>query len=122
MAGTPGVGTLVPAHERRLGARKLWIAFALPPEGRLVVDDGAVEALTAGGRSLLAAGVVRVEGAFDADDAVEIVDAAGVVVAKGLVKTDHLTAAGAAGRRSAELAEGLDELVHRDDLVVMPRR
>ncbi len=73
------------------------------------------------GRSLLAAGVVRVEGSFDADDAVEIVDGAGTVVAKGLVRADHATAARAAGRRTADLEDGMEELVHRDDMVVMPQ-
>ncbi len=120
VASVPGVGTWVPAHRRRLGARKLWIAFALPADGRLVIDDGAVSALTEKGRSLLAAGVLRVEGRFDADDAVEIVDTTGKVVAKGLVRTDHRTAEAAAGRRSSELGSELDELVHRDDMVVMP--
>ncbi|MFM7063091.1 MAG: glutamate 5-kinase, partial [Actinomycetes bacterium] len=61
LAGTPGTGTVVRARAERVPARKLWIGFALPAEGRIVVDDGAVRAVTAGGRSLLAAGVVAVE-------------------------------------------------------------
>ena len=82
--GIPGVGTIVRPRERRLSARKLWIAFALPAAGRITVDDGAVRALSRGGRSLLSAGVTKVDGTFRADDAVEVIDDAGRVVAKGL--------------------------------------
>ncbi len=120
LAGTPGTGTVVQARAERVPARKLWIGFALPAEGRIVVDDGAVRAVTVGGRSLLAAGVVAVEGSFAADDAVEIVDATGRVVAKGLSRADAATVAASAGRRSAELGDGTAEVVHRDDLVVLP--
>ncbi|HLU40947.1 MAG TPA: glutamate 5-kinase [Microthrixaceae bacterium] len=118
--GRPGVGTTVVAQDRRLPARKLWIAFALPAEGRIVVDDGAVRALTRGGRSLLAAGVVAVEGEFAAEDAVEIVDRDGAVVAKGLAKVDSATLTAMAGRSSEELFDHSGEAVHRDDLVVLP--
>ena len=120
LAGVPGTGTVVQARAERVPARKLWIGFALPAEGRVVVDDGAVRALTAGGRSLLAAGVVGVEGTYAVDDAVEIVDGAGRVVAKGLARAAADTVRANAGRRSDELADGEGEVVHRDDLVVLP--
>lgn len=120
VAGAPDVGTTVLPRDRRLPARKLWIAFALPAEGRVVVDDGAVRALTRGGRSLLAAGVVGVEGTFAAEDAIEIVDREGRVVAKGLSKVDAATLTAMAGRRSSELFDRSGEAVHRDDLVVLP--
>ena len=120
LAGVPGTGTVVQARAERVPARKLWIGFALPAEGRVVVDDGAVRALTAGGRSLLAAGVVGVEGTFAVDDAVEIVDGTGRVVAKGLARAAADTVRANAGRRSDELADGEGEVVHRDDLVVLP--
>lgn len=118
--GKPGVGTTVLPRDRRLPARKLWIAFALPAEGRIVVDDGAVRALTRGGRSLLAAGVVDVEGSFAAQEAVEIVDGSGRVVAKGLAEVDAEALQAMAGRRSEELFDHSGEVVHRDDLVVLP--
>jgi glutamate 5-kinase len=121
LAGRQGVGTWVAAHERRLPARKLWIAFALPAQGRVVIDDGAVAAITARGRSLLPAGVVRAEGGFGADAAVEIVDHSGRVVAKGLTPLDAGVINRVAGQPSHALPEGTDEIVHRDDLVVMPR-
>lgn len=119
VAGASGVGTWVPAHSRKLNARKLWIAFALPPKGRLVVDDGAAKAVTGGGRSLLAAGVTSVEGSFQPEDAVEVVTKSGLVIAKGLARTDSETASAAAGKHSRELPDDVDELIHADALVVV---
>jgi glutamate 5-kinase len=119
VAGDPGVGTVVRPKDRRLPARKLWIAFAKPYEGILEVDDGARRALVERGTSLLPVGVVGVTGEFDAGDAVEIADNAGTVFAKGLVRMDAGALRAAAGRRTAELPEGVaQEVVHRDDLVV----
>lgn len=118
--GVAGVGTVVVPKDRRLPARKLWIAFALPAEGQVVIDHGAVSAITSGGRSLLAAGVVEVRGTFAGEDAVEICDPDGRVVAKGLARVDAATVRSIAGRRSSELTEGAGEVVHRDDLVVLP--
>ena len=103
-------------------ARKRWIAGTLDPLGRLTVDDGASKALSAG-RSLLPAGVVRVEGRFAKGDAVAIVNGANQEIARGLVAYDVDEAARIAGRKSAEIEEvlgyrGRDELIHRDDLVL----
>jgi glutamate 5-kinase len=121
VAATPGVGTVVQPHDRDLPARKLWIAFAVGSTGTLVVDPGARRALERGGVSLLPAGVERVEGDFDADDAVEISDTDGAVFAKGLVRVTSAAAADMAGRRSADLPDGLPRyLVHADDLVILP--
>jgi len=120
LAGDAGVGTVFRPRSRRLAARKLWIAFAVGAVGTLVVDDGARRALVEGDASLLPAGVVDVAGHFDADDAVEIAGADGVVFAKGLVRHPSDRIAALAGRRSAELPEGVSpEVVHRDDLVVL---
>ncbi|MEM8688476.1 MAG: glutamate 5-kinase [Pseudomonadota bacterium] len=103
-------------------ARKRWIAATLDPLGRLTVDDGASRALSAG-RSLLPAGVVRVEGRFAKGDAVAIVNGANEEIARGLVAYDVDEAAKIAGRKSAEIEDvlgyrGRDELIHRDDLVL----
>ncbi len=115
------VGTVVRPRTERLSSRKLWIAFARAAAGRVVVDAGARRALTEHGRSLLPAGVLAVEGSFDADEAVEVV-AEGVPFAKGLVQYSATALRDVAGRRTSELAEGLPhEVVHRDDLVVLPR-
>ena len=115
------IGTVVAPRPQRLSSRKLWIAFAQGAEGRVVVDDGARVALVSGGRSLLPAGVRGVEGDFDAQAAVEIVGEDGAVFAKGLSRYTAAQLRRVAGRRTAELADGLPhEVVHRDDLVVLP--
>ncbi len=116
----PGVGTVCRPRSRRLPARKLWIAFALGAAGTLAVDAGAQVALVEGGRSLLAAGVVRADGDFAPGDAVEIAGRDGAVFAKGLVQVGADRAAEWVGRRSDELPEDLPPaVVHRDDLVVL---
>ncbi len=120
VAGEAGVGTVFRARPQRLSARKLWIAFALGASGRLVVDDGAQRALAEGGRSLLPAGVVAVEGDFGPDDAVEIAGPDGKVFAKGLVRLRAARAAEWVGRRTDQLPEDMSHLVvHRDDLVLV---
>jgi glutamate 5-kinase len=119
--GLPGVGTIVRPHERRLSARKLWIAFAVGASGTVVVDDGARAALVERQRSLLPAGVVDVLGAFDAEDAVEISGTDGRVFAKGLARHPAAWVKEWAGRRTSVLpADVAPEVVHRDDLVVLP--
>jgi len=121
VAGRAGTGTIVLPRDRRLPARKLWIAFAIGSSGTVVVDGGARRALEGQGRSLLPAGVVGVEGAFGADDAVEVADDDGVVFAKGLVRHSAATLETHAGRRSGDLPEGTPrEVIHRDDLVILP--
>jgi glutamate 5-kinase len=129
-AATPGVvtdalagnavGTSFAPRATRLSARKLWIAFAQGSDGRVIVDAGARRALVEGGKSLLAAGVRDVEGVFDADAPVEIV-ADGRVFAKGLSRYAASQLRAVAGKRTADLPDGLPhEVVHRDDLVVLP--
>ncbi len=119
--GVPGVGTVVRPRDRRLPARKLWIAFAVGSSGTVVVDDGARRALEERKSSLLPAGVVDVSGSFGAEDAVEISDAAGRVFAKGLSRLAAASLRQVAGRRTADLPEGMPhEVVHRDDLVTLP--
>jgi glutamate 5-kinase len=119
VAGDAGTGTVVRPHDRRLPARKLWIAFAVKASGTILVDDGARAALVEGRRSLLPAGIVDVRGKFDVDDAVEISDPAGRVFAKGVVRIGSEELRAVAGRRTGDLPEGMaHEAVHRDDLVV----
>jgi glutamate 5-kinase len=121
VAGTAGVGTVVVPRDGRLAARKLWIAFAVAASGTVVVDAGARAALTAAGVSLLPAGVLAVEGHFDADDAVGIAGPDGVVFAKGLARHTSVQLDALKGRRTSDLPDGLPhEVVHRDDLVLLP--
>jgi glutamate 5-kinase len=105
-----------------LSARKKWIKGSLKTAGALMVDDGAMRALSAG-KSLLPAGVTAVEGEFKRGDVVDVKDRAGRVLARGLVAYAADDARRIAGRKSAEIEHllgfrGRDEMVHRDDLVV----
>jgi len=120
VAGVAGVGTVVRPHDRRLPARKLWIAFAVGSAGRVVVDAGAARAVASGTASLLAAGVAGVDGTFAAGDPVEVIGPDGVV-AKGLVAHDSGVIASIAGQRAEDLpAEVNPCVIHVDDLVVVP--
>jgi glutamate 5-kinase len=117
---SPGVGTRFRARDRRLPARKLWIAFAVGASGTIVVDAGARRALVERGRSLLPAGVLSTRGAYSAEDAVEIAGPDGAVFAKGLVSQASTVVAAWAGRRSDQLPDDVSaEVVHRDDMVVL---
>ena len=121
ISGASGVGTQVAARDKRLTAKKLWIAFAVPSRGTVTIDEGAVTALAEGGRSLLAVGVREVVGDFSAGSAVDVVDPSGVVVAKGLAACDATVVRERAGQRSDDVAgQGSALVVHRDDLVLLP--
>ena len=123
LAGEP-VGTyFVPGH-RRPAARQLWLAHAAVGRGRLRLDGGAVRAVVGRRASLLPAGVVGVEGDFEAGDPVDLCDESGGVVARGLVNYDAAEIPGLMGRTTRSLAAELGaeyqrEIVHRDDLVVL---
>ena len=122
LAGEP-VGTAVAPAGPGRGARRHWIALTATPSGVLVVDDGAGRALTERGASLLAKGVVGVEGRFGRGDVVAVRDGAGAEIARGLVNLDSEEARAVLGRPSSEFEAVLgrrthDELVHRDNLVL----
>jgi glutamate 5-kinase len=111
----------LPASEPKT-ARKRWIAGSLKPTGTLVVDAGALAALKSG-RSLLPAGITKVEGKFERGDAVVVADAEGNEVARGLVAYSARDAKHIMGHKSREIADllgyrGRDEMIHRDDLVL----
>ena len=119
--GRSGAGTVIRPNRRRLPARKLWIAFAIGASGTVIVDDGARRALTERQTSLLPAGVVDVVGDFDAEDAVEIAGLDGGVFAKGLTRHPSHWAKEWAGQRTSALPpDAVPELIHRDDLVMLP--
>ena len=120
LAGS-GIGTTILPRAERLSGRKLWIAFARPATGRIVVDAGAVAALSDGGRSLLAAGVREVVGEFEAEAAVEIAGPDGRIFAKGLTRLSAGGIRATAGMQSRDLPDGAPgEVIHCDDLVVIP--
>jgi glutamate 5-kinase len=121
VAGEP-VGTRFEARKRRLGARKLWIAFASRVSGRVHVDDGARRALTERSTSLLPAGVVNVEGSFLGGDTVDVVGSDGAAFARGMVFVDSAVLRRISGLQTRDLPDGVvHEVIHRDDLVVLPR-
>lgn len=105
-----------------LTAKKRWLAGQLEPKGHVFVDAGAERALAAG-KSLLPAGVVRLEGSFDRGDAVVIRAADGRELGRGLIAYAKVDAARIIGRKSSEIIEVLgvsrcDELIHRDDMAL----
>ncbi len=105
-----------------IAARKRWIAGNLEPRGAIVVDGGAEKALGQG-KSLLPAGVVRVEGTFDRGDAVTIRALDGRDLGRGLIAYPNDEAAAIMGKRSSEIAAilghaGRAELIHRDDMAL----
>jgi glutamate 5-kinase len=104
-------------------ARKQWIAGTLRPAGALTIDPGALRALLQG-RSLLPAGVTGARGRFDRGDTVSVLAADGAEIARGIVAYSDVDAARIMGRKSSEIAailgfRGRDEMIHRDDLVLM---
>ncbi|MBU6297163.1 MAG: glutamate 5-kinase [Alphaproteobacteria bacterium] len=103
-------------------ARKRWIAGVLKPQGTLVIDAGAVQALALG-KSLLPAGIRQVDGRFDRGDAVVVRDGEGREIARGLAAYGAADAERIAGKRSLEIEailgyRGRDEMIHRDDLAL----
>ena len=115
--------TLFLAQEVPLSARKEWITGMLNPKGTLVIDSGAETALQKG-KSLLPAGVTKVDGKFARGDAVWITDAEGTQIAKGLCSYNSDDMLNIYGKRSDKIAKILgykarDVLIHRDDMVML---
>jgi len=118
------VGTFFHGADERRPSRLLWLAHASSPRGRLVLDSGAVVAVVERRLSLLPAGVTGVSGDFAAGEPVDLVDEAGIVVARGLIAFDSSEIPVLLGRSTKELGVSLGveyerELVHRDDLVLI---
>ncbi|MGI9016179.1 MAG: glutamate 5-kinase [Euzebya sp.] len=117
------VGTWFPPAAKRPDSRRLWLAFAHQPAGRLHVDAGAMRALIDRGASLLAIGVTAVEGAFGAGDAVDVIGPTGHAVARGVVAFDSDTLRGMRGQATDALVQREGDpaarpVIHRDQLVV----
>ena len=123
-------GTLFVARQQRYSSFKLWLRYAKPSRGTIVVDGGAARALRDGGTSLLPVGVVEVRGAFDEGDAVDVVEArpggsqasGERPVGKGISNYSADDLRRAAGRHSAAVRElmprATEEAVHRDYFVL----
>jgi len=118
------VGTFLTADKTPLAARKQWLAGQLQVKGSLVLDEGATKVLRQQGRSLLAVGVSAVKGSFTRGELVSCVDSSGVEVARGLVNYNSEETQLIQGKSTEEIISILgycedDELIHRDNLVIV---
>ena len=115
------VGTSFSPRPERQPSFKLWLRYAKPVRGRVVVDDGAARVLREQGSSLLPVGVVEVEGRFAAGDAVEVVSD-GAVVGKGIANYSAEELGRIKGMRTDRVRELMphasEEAVHRDNFVL----
>ena len=120
-------GTLIlPRKTGKLRSRKMWIAYAMNAHGTILVDGGARKVLMEGGKSLLPAGVTGARGRFRPGDAVSIADRRGRVFARGIARWSSEQVDRGKGKRSAEVRTLLGpetpaEVVHRDDLTILPQ-
>ena len=118
------VGTLFWAGKEKIKTRKHWIAHTLKPLGQITVDSGAKKAIVERGKSLLPAGVVSVEGKFVFGNAVRILDETGAEIARGLINYNARDLEQIKGMKTAAVRNLFDqnfyeEVIHRDDLVVL---
>jgi glutamate 5-kinase len=123
LVGKPA-GSLFLARARRMNSRKHWIAYTLRAHGQLKLDEGAVDALSRKGKSLLASGILNVAGHFDAGDPVACATPDGKEFAKGLVNFSSSTLTRIKGLKTSEIQQipGLqeyEEVIHRDNLVLL---
>ncbi len=112
------IGTLFAAAHEKLSARKYWIAYTLRPRGAVLLDHGACAAVVEKHKSVLGVGVLGVRGAFHPGDSVSILDGGGREIARGLARLSAVDAARIAYRKGEAGSD--EELIHRDDLVVLP--
>lgn len=117
------VGTLILAEGKSLSPLKRWIGFSAQSRGRLIIDDGARQAIVDQGRSLLAAGVVDAHGDFDKGDIVSLVSRRNQEIARGLTNYPVAEIQRIKGRRSTEISQILghqpyEEVIHRDNMMV----
>jgi glutamate 5-kinase len=120
------VGTVFAATGKRATTRLQWLAHAAKTRGQLVLDEGAARAIRGGKASLLAAGVSAVRGEFEAGDPVELVGPDGTTVARGFARFAAHQIPAMLGLSTREIRASLGdeyakELVHVDDLVVVPK-
>ena len=120
------VGTLVLAQGKSISPRKRWIGYSARSCGRIVVDAGARKAIVEQGRSLLAIGIVQLEGTFRKGDLVTVLDDQGREIARGLSNYQADDLRRIQGLRSDRIAQVLghrpyEEVIHRDNMTVVSR-
>jgi len=117
------LGTYFLPARGRMAARKHWIAFTKKPRGKLLLDEGALKAVTERGKSLLPSGISKVEGSFERGDAIRICSLDGKEFARGVINYSQAELIRIIGRKSTEIEQILgykygDEIVHRDNMVL----
>jgi glutamate 5-kinase len=125
LAGKDAGTLILPRAAGKLSSRKMWIAYARHSQGTVLVDDGARKVLLEGGKSLLPAGVTGTHGRFRPGDMVSIADRRGRIFARGIARWTNDQVDVGKGKRSAEVRTLLGpeipaEVVHRDDLTILP--
>ena len=113
-----------PQKTDKIKQKKKWIAFTLVSKGKIFIDEGAKEAITKKGKSLLSSGIVGVEGEFEFGDAISIYDKDMREIARGLVNYNSSDIEKIKGKKSLEIESILgykdyDEVIHRDNLVII---
>ncbi len=119
------VGTLVLPQTQKLKSRQYWLAYNVTPQGAILVDSGAHQALALHHKSLLPAGIVEVFGGFGKGAPVQLLDPDGRPFAMGLTNYSARDIGRIKGRHTKEIAQslgyqGYDEVIHRDNLVIFP--
>ena len=117
-------GTLFLPAEKRMGAKKRWIAFVSKPAGKLLCDEGAIKAVVERRTSLLPMGIRKLEGKFSVGQVVDICTLEGAAVARGVAAYGAEELGAILGHKSGEITEllgheGPEEAVHRDNLFVL---
>jgi glutamate 5-kinase len=116
-------GTYFAPQEKKMARRKCWIAYTLSPKGRLILDDGAEDALLHKGKSLLPSGIVEAEGNFGEGESVSLLNRDGREIGIGLVNYSAADIRAIKGLKTHQIKAHLghkpyDEVVHRDNMVI----
>ena len=119
-------GTVILPTRERLRGKKHWIAYTLKPQGKLILDEGAAEAITKKGRSLLPSGIKEVQGEFEIGELVSCFNPSAVEISRGLCSYGSSEVGKILGKKSSEIEDVLgykysDEIIHRNEMVILSR-
>jgi glutamate 5-kinase len=117
-------GTFFNPCKEKISHKKGWIAYSSRPKGSVIIDDGAVKAITEMGKSLLPTGIISIEGNFEVGDPVNCLNSDGKRVAKGLINYSAPDIKKIMRKKTAEIEKILgykysDEAIHRDNMVIL---
>ena len=124
LADGESIGTFFPATSTKMESRKRWMMSGLSTKGEIIVDDGAATALRRKHRSLLPAGVTKIQGSFERGDIVSILDSKQDQIAGGITNYSSRDLVRIKGLRSDQIEHTLehqygDEVVHRNNMVIL---